>query len=412
MGEYLRGKLPADYNGFTSITTAYLGFLKTTPQDHWLVAGIVRQGPGLNSGPFISRLNQALMYASEALKSDLSASHHQVMILLDEYEAAVDNMVRIGHVTIRGFNSHDCDPRLLFREELLRHNLAPYIARRLRQETDFFDVFDEPPLFAALMPMSITNCESPAPVPAILNIILRLGGDPNVRPRSPNAPDAASPWVMFARGVMSVFNMLSGPLMFPALRWTDCLNNGHFDLLLSHGANPNQPLLDRRGAHTVFSHFLDISLSRFLGTECFEGYLRTLDAFLRAGASLDAPIVRVTDPEGVTAFGNLARLRPDESLLTSYCIKLKTLQASLAAHVERARFVSSVTEKLIFYRSSKGEDLEQLSLAISEGCPEHIGEPLLRLVECELGKQGAHKRRRESRGEGSSVSSVKHFKGK
>lgn len=411
MGDYLRGKLPADYNGFTSITSAYLGFLKSTRQDHSIVAGIVRQGPGLNSGPFISHLNQALMYASEALKSDLSASH-QIMILLDEYEAAVDNMVRIGHVTIRGFNSQDCDPRLLFREELLRHNLTPYITRRLRQETGFFDVFDEPPLFAALTPMSITSGESPAPVPAILDIILRLGGDPNVRPRAPSASDAASPWVMFARGVMSVFNMLSGPCMFPALRFNDTLNNGLFDLLLSHGANPNQPLLDRRGARTVFSHFLDISLSRFLGTECFEGYLRTLDAFLRAGASLDPPIVRVADPEGDVAFGNLARPRPDESLLTSYCIELKTLQVRLAADLERARFVSSVTEKLIFYCSSKGEDLEQLSLAISKGCPGHIGEPLLRLVECELGKQEAHKRRRDSCSEGSSGSSVKHFKGK
>lgn len=412
MGEYLRSKLPADYNGFTSITTAYLGFLKTTRQDHWMVAGIMRQGPGLNSGPFISRLNQALMYASEALKSDRSASHHQIMILLDEYEAAVNNMVRIGHVTIRGFNSQDCDSRLLFREELLRHNLTPYIARRLRQETDFFDVFDEPPLFAALMPMSIASGESPAPVPAILDIILRLGGDPNERPRAPSAPDAASPWVMFARSVMSVFNMLSGPLMFPALRWTDTLNNGLFDLLLSHGANPNQPLLDRRNAHTVFSQFLDISLSRFLGTECFEGYLRTLDAFLRAGASLDPPIVRASDPKADVAFGNLARRRPDESLLTSYCIELKTLQARLAASPERARFVSSVTEKLIFYCSSKREDLEQLSLAISEGCPEHIGEPLLRLVECELGTQGAHKRRRQSCDEESSVSHPKRPDGR
>lgn len=411
MAEYLRGKLPADYNGFVSIATAYLGFLKTTRQDHSLVAGIVRQGPGLNSGPFISHLNQALMYASEALKSDQSASRHQTMTLLDEYEATIDKMVRIGHVTIRGFNFQDCEPRLVFREELLRHNLTPYIARRLREEPDFFDIFDEPPLFAALTPMSLSSGESPAPVLGILDIILRRGGDPNVTPRTLSVSDAASPWVIFTRGALSVFNMLSGPCMFPALRFNDSLNNGLFDLLLSHGANPNQPLLDRRGAHTVFSHFVDISLSRFLGTECFDGYLRTLDAFLRAGANLSAPMVRVADPEGEAAFGNLARRRPDESVLTSYCIELKTLLATLAADAERARFVSSVTEKLIFHCSGKEEDLRQLSFAISEGCPQHIGEPLLRLVECELGKQGIYKRRRESWGEGSSGTIVKHFRG-
>ena len=66
MEEYLRSKLPAEFNGFTSIATAYLAFLKTTSHDHSLVAGIVRLGPGQNSGPFISHLNLALTYASEA----------------------------------------------------------------------------------------------------------------------------------------------------------------------------------------------------------------------------------------------------------------------------------------------------------------------------------------------------------
>jgi hypothetical protein len=82
IGEYLRSKLPAECNGFTSIATAYLGFLKTTSHDHSLVAGIVRLSPGQNSCPFISHLNLALMYISEALKSEdlASASHYQIDI--------------------------------------------------------------------------------------------------------------------------------------------------------------------------------------------------------------------------------------------------------------------------------------------------------------------------------------------
>ena len=308
-------------------------------------------------------------------------------------------MVRIGHVTIRGFNSRDCDPRLVFREELLRHNLTPYISRRLREEPDFFDMFDQPPLFAALTPMSISNSESPAPVPGILDILLRRGENPNVIPRAPMT-DVVSPWVIFSRGVMSVFNMLSGPCMFPALRFNDTLNNGLFDLLLSHGANPNQPLLNRRSAHTVFSHFLIIALSKFLGPECFDGYLRTLDAFLRAGASFGVPsIVGVADSEGgETAFGNLARSRPDESLLTSYCIELKTLQVRLATDPERRKFISTVTEMLIFHCSGKEE---------------YIGEPLLQPdPEIEIFRQMKHKRQQESWGEGSFGSPVKHFRGK
>jgi hypothetical protein len=121
MGEYLRSKLPAGYNGFTSIPTAYLGFLKTTRHDHSLVAGIVRLGPGQNSSPFISQLNLALMYTSEALKSEDSASssHYQTYALLDEYEKAVENMVRTDHVVIGEFHPQACDLRLPFREELL-----------------------------------------------------------------------------------------------------------------------------------------------------------------------------------------------------------------------------------------------------------------------------------------------------
>lgn len=316
IGEYLRSKLPADYNGFISIGAAYLGFLRTTRQDHPLVAGVIRQGRGLNTGPFIAHLNQALVYASEALKqTDQPGSSQQRRAeeLLGEYEAAIEAMVSLGHVAIRGVNSRGCDARLLFREELLKHDVTPYLAKKIREQPDFFDVFDESPLFAALTPMCRSSGESPAPVPGVLDILLRRGEDPHVLPRQPGpgtgppegASDAASPWVLFARSTMSVFNMLSGPLMFPALRWNASLKDATFSRLLSHGADPNVPLLDRYGARTVFSHFLDISLSKFLGEECFEGYLGTLDAFLRAGTRLGVPDLAGTEGSGAeAAFGN------------------------------------------------------------------------------------------------------------
>jgi len=209
---------------------------------------------------------------------------------------------------------------------------------------------------------------------------------------------------------MSVFNMLSGPCMFPALRFNDSLNNGIFEILLAHGADPNAPLLDRRGAHTAFSHFLNISLSRFLGVECFEGYLRALGSFLQAGASLGIP-TEFTSHDVKEAFGNLARPRPEESVLVSYCVELKTLLARLAADPERARFVSSVMEKLILQCSGKDEELGELEVAISEGCPLHIAVPLLRLIESERVKQSSRKRHRESWGEFSG-STIKHFRDK
>ncbi|PNP56082.1 hypothetical protein THARTR1_03607 [Trichoderma harzianum] len=417
--EYLRSKLPEDHNGFVSIATAYLGFLKTTCHDTSLVAGIMRHGKGLNSGPFISHLNQALFYAFEALKADQFASrhYHRTTTLLDKYEAAMEAMVRVGHVTIRGVNSEACHPGLPFREELLKHNLTSYIEKRIREQPDFFNIFDESPLFAALTPMSLNSGESPAPVARTLDVLLQRGEDPNVLPqvRGPYLEEAASPWVLFARGTMSVFNMLSGPLMFPALRWNDSLDNALFDLLMSYGADPNQALLDRPGAHTVFSHFLKISTSRFLGEECFDGYLRTLDAFFRAGASLGVPHNGTVDPDALAAFGNLARSHPEESVLASYCTELKGLMSKLAADPGRAKFLSSVTEKLIVHCSGEEEDLERLLLAISEGLPQYVAEPLLQVIDSKLEmstKRGdTRKRRRESWGDLSYSDSAKQARG-
>lgn len=392
MGEYLRSKLPANYNGFVSIAAAYLGFLRMTRLDHHLVAGIIRQGRGLNTGPFISHLNLALVYASEAVKQANqpgSPQDRQTEELLDEYEAAVETMVRRGHVTIRGVNSQACHPKLIFREELLRHDLTPYLAKKIRQQPDFFDVFDESPLFAALTPMSRSSGESPAPVPGVLDLLLRHGYNPNVLPRQPNALDASdapSPWVIFARSTMSVFNMLSGPCMFPALRWNDSLKDATFGRLMSYGADPNAPLLDRLAARTVFSHFLDISLSKFLGEECFQDYLGTLEAFLRAGASLGVPdLASRVGPDAQVAYGNLGRRRPEESVLASFCTELKGLMARLAADQQRATFVSSVLKKIILHCSGRVEDLKMLESAISQGCPAHIATALSQLIASELG---------------------------
>ncbi len=45
------------------------------------------------------------------------------------------------------------------------------------------------------------------------------------------------------------------------------------------------------------------------------------------------------------------------NVLTLFCAELGTLLPSLAADLERARFVSAVTEKLIFECARKEEDL-------------------------------------------------------
>ncbi|KAI0530379.1 hypothetical protein GGR58DRAFT_493593 [Xylaria digitata] len=124
---------------------------------------------------------------------------------------------------------------------------------------------------------------------------------------------------------------------------------------MSRGADPNKALLDRSGAHTVFSYFLKISASQFLGEECFDDYLRTL--VFREGAGLSVPHDGVVGPDAKVVFGTLARSRPEESMLASYCTKLEDLMRRLAADPGRARLLSSVTKKLIVYCSSREDDL-------------------------------------------------------
>lgn len=420
---YLLQKLPSGYNSYTAIATAYLGYLKTTRMDSPIIPAVVRLGQGRNSGPFTSHLNQALLYTAEALKSDMLSN---VTELLREYEKSIQIMISAGHITMNGLNADVCDPRLLFREELLRHDVTSYISHKLQDEPDFLEIFFEPPLYFALMPMSLSNGESPPPVVPLLKLLLQGGQNPNstVRPGSKdNSHDkwkVPSPWVLFARDVLAVFNMQSVAAIFPAIRFNDSINKGIFELLLFHGADPNASLLPEkpRGSRTAFSHFLDISLSQFLGSECFDGYLSTLDAFMRAGASLGTPVMlgletssrQNGEAQDQDAFGNLARERSDESVLASYCTELETLLPRLTADPERAKFVQSALTALISHCSRQKDELQRISSAISKGCPEPVRQHLLSMIEDQLSTHDMIKRNRGSWDKELSNSAIKHLK--
>lgn len=382
MGEWLSRHLTQDHNGFLSIAAAYLGFFKTTKMDHYLVAGISRVGPGQNSGPFISHLNHALMYASEAARSRESKS--EVYSLLGNYEASVAKMIHLSHITLR--THRDCDPRLPFREELVRHDLVPFITSQLEKDPKFFELFDESPLFSALTAMSLNSGESSAPVAGVLQMILNRGYDPNMVAHGTDpATDAASPWVAFSRSVMAVFNILSGPCMFPARRWNETLNNNIFGILLSHGADPNAPLLPgRSGSHTVFSHFLQIALSKFLSTDCFKGYLMALEAFVKAGASVGIP---KGCPGDLEAFGNLARNNPQEAIIVAFCNELETLATPLSNDSKRAEFVVSVVENIVPLCDGDNEYLARLQVSVAQGLVGPVSYDLLRFIGRQKGDQ-------------------------
>lgn len=117
-----------------------------------------------------------------------------------------------------------------------------------------------------------------------------------------------------------------------------------------------------------------------------------MDAFLRVGASLGVPdLTSAAGSNTEAAFRNLARRRPEESVLASLCTELKGLLARLAADPRRAVFVSSVTERLILHCADREEDLRELKSSISLGCPANIAKPLSQLIDSKIKECGDYK---------------------
>lgn len=398
MSDYLTRKLSTSFNAFNSIAKSYLSLLKTTSYEHPHIPSIARQGPGHNGGLFVACLNQALLYAAEALKTSAPNSS-DVIELLDEYERSVVKMVEISHVTIRS-TLPSCDPRLVFREEVIRHELAPYVQRKLQKEPGYFSMFEHSPLFAALTPMTLASGVSPCPAPEMLEILLKREYDLNAISTKANNLDAYSPWVFFMRTCTNY------PLSGGNWRFCEALEKGIFNLLLSHGANPDALVHDSLGWRTSFCNFLITLLTS--KEEYFETSLGALDAFLLACPSLSIIHWERNDPDmrGPVGDGVIQLSRNEkaiESLLATISRLVVREKKYWPTDLKGLKFFCTVLERLIRYGLNKDEDLAPLASALREGCVwrhRHHAAQLLDLIEGDGHDPVSLKRRRDSSGGG------------
>jgi hypothetical protein len=121
MIDYLELKSKPGFDPYCSTVRAFVAVIKSGRFDD----GVIRQRPPRRaSGELIVLLQGTLDYASEAEK----CSCGEIVDLLDELEFA---LVDIFETRQAHFLFGECHPKLLFREEILRSNVALYREKAL-----------------------------------------------------------------------------------------------------------------------------------------------------------------------------------------------------------------------------------------------------------------------------------------
>ncbi|KAF2972592.1 hypothetical protein GQX73_g1010 [Xylaria multiplex] len=400
MSDYLNGKLSTNFNAFNSIAKSYLALLKTASYTHGYLPQITRQGPGRNWGVFIASLNQALLYAAEAFKTTAPTLRDTAEIL-DGYEIFVAEIVESSHLAIDSA-LECCDPRLLFREEVVKHQLAPYIQIKVQEEPEYFSVFQDSPLFAALTPMTTSTDyffvfeDSPLSAalkpmtasgansilsPNTLKILLEHFDDLNVISPRASDPHLRSPWVSF------MYECSNSNQLF-----NSALKQGIFNLLLFHGADPDACI----GNYTAFCTFLAALFEN--PVESFETACSALDAFLRARPSLgivpgENIDLRTKGPAGGSVNDGPQNERAIKSTLDKIIsgIQWKEKLFDVKEHEVHYKFL----EKFIIYALGELEDPTPLASAMrNSSVPPRACSRLLRLIGSESHDHVASKKRR------------------
>ncbi|KAI0472308.1 hypothetical protein F4859DRAFT_504944 [Xylaria cf. heliscus] len=372
MSDYLTHKSSTSFCSYSSITKSCLALLKTTSYVYSPMPSVIRQEPGQNGGLFIAHLNHALLYAAEALKTS-APNFEKIIELLDEYERSVVKMIENSHITIGGAPK-SCDPRLVFREEVVRHQLAQYVRRKVQQDPGYFCIFQDSPLFAALTPMTIASGASPFPEPEMLALLLQL----------------YSSLAFF----MQKYKLNDTTSSDEAL--CHALEKGIFDLLLSHHADPDAPVGTVEG-RTVFYHFFTriIIISK---RALFEASLCTLDAFLRAQPSLNSLPRKRHDIRMSGLIIKYPLTHISQFIWYMYNPPLN----SGPFDSEQLEFHSTIIERLIRYALDQHQDLTSLASTLRESCRAPSRQCMAQLLD--LIKGGGHnittpKRPRDSSGE-------------
>ncbi|KAK3325944.1 hypothetical protein B0H66DRAFT_549813 [Apodospora peruviana] len=380
MSNYLASKLPANFNVFHSIAKALLAHLKTTSHYHAEIAAVFRRQIGENTGSFIDQLNDALIYAAEGLETSLDPeSRGSVEQTLDEYERAVAELVESSQVKVMSIFREPCDGKVLFREQVVRHELAPYVRLKLQSSGEYFAGFEISPLYSAIAPLGGWWDRIPPSVEMLKLLLSRHDEELNYTPTclSEKGFPGYSPWFYFTE----LYMYRSDPRKDNWSNFANVVQNRTFGVFLSHGADPDSmPSGRSMRVKTIFARFLEVwSQDRhqlyISGLE--ESYLTTLDAFLRARPCLASGITS-TSPK-------IVEMGVNRSAILDVCHWLSARpETTPATRCRTLDLVSGILQRIIKHCMNLDDDggfLDIIESAISDSDTiDYYQDQLLQLI--------------------------------
>jgi len=387
MLSYLEGKRRPEIDVYLSIVKAYVAYIKSTRFND----GILRMAPpGHNSGILIDRLATTLEHASQVSEEE----SEKLAELLDELECAFEEMFQTKQAS---FRLEAGEPKLVFREEVLRSNAAPYVAKKLADIPDYLSKSQLAPLSVAVT--------AEVPQPDTIRILLQHGEDTNSVSRvSGNA--SMSPWVHLC--------FIASPWSFTGLGeevLSDSLDRRLHRLFLSYGADPNSTM---SGCNfTVFAMYL-------MTIFCTPGYIKrpdeyisTLETFLTAGADLGA---KMYFNNSNLRLSSLVRWWPnDGGVSTVFDASLDGLHAWAKTDGMRqanSRFMSKVIGAILVHKKTPKQYVDHLASILLQVFSEHIARPLLRAISDSPGncQDFGEKQKRKQSGTDDTSDYTKRFK--
>ncbi|KAI8633517.1 hypothetical protein F5Y19DRAFT_244566 [Xylariaceae sp. FL1651] len=260
-----------------SLAKVHLTLIKT------LALGLpYRQSPGrYESGPLDEHVRAVMAFAS-IYDADRSMLTDKFRLLLYDMESSL-NLEPSWEPTPR--ISSSISTSLYFRERLLQSRLPNYLEKMLLKYTDYFALFDCPPLIVVME----EGC--PSQHVKTIRLLLEHSQSPNQEFTihvSSGVVHRRTPWtVLVSLLVRQTRDGLASRLL---PYFSACLRAGVLDLFLQHGADPNAAVYRREGQpHTTA--WIDILFACFeIDRPDEEYYLRVVEQLLQGNASVDGVI--------------------------------------------------------------------------------------------------------------------------
>lgn len=283
MAEYLAEKSGPNFNASLALIRGTLASVKATSSTMIKRMG-GRHGVGKGSGEVIAHFTRAVSYASK-LDRDCPEKAHKFHPLLDLLEQTVCTLNANSTLFPGPRETSDNAARQFFRSQIIKYLVEGYLTRKLKDEIDYLDDFDQSPLAILTHPgvharIYKTPQYQSSAGHRMLNLLLEYEEDPNGSYCDAGRNTATfewTPWTTFLYHVSNLERIDYG--------YMPRFNASWFLSFLEHGANRNA--LVYRSITNLRPEFstawVDFTLLIFKMKSQWaanEAYLEVLDSFL------------------------------------------------------------------------------------------------------------------------------------